>query len=183
MLFRSRPVASLSGNGWRPYLQALAALAERWDRPVVWLPFHREQDSTLLADLRGEELVPEALLARSSVQRPETPAQAIELLSSAGLVVAMRLHGLILAALAGAPVAALSYDPKVAAAAAAIGCDCREIGSDNADTLLTAWSACVDQPPDGQRLLAIRGEAERHRQVLSSLVSAPSSISWQDGGR
>ena len=167
-----RPVASLQGDDWRPYLEAVAALAEDRDRQVVWLPFHRDQDSSLLTDLRKAGLVPEPLVARSSVIRPETPAEAIELLSSAGLVVAMRLHGLILAALAGAPVAALSYDPKVAAAAAAVGCDCRDLGPASRQNLLAAWAAALDQPPDPQRLTTLQSQAEVHRQLLAVLTPA-----------
>ncbi|MFN7900241.1 MAG: polysaccharide pyruvyl transferase CsaB [Synechococcaceae cyanobacterium] len=168
-----RPVFALKGEAWRPYLQAIATLAERSNRQVVWLPFHRDQDSSLLADLRSDGLVPQPLLARSTVVRPETPAEAMELLASAGLAVAMRLHGLILAALAGAPVAALSYDPKVAAAAAAIGCDCRNLGPTSPEALLEAWSASLDQPPDRGRLMELRQQADAHRQVLSRLAPKP----------
>ncbi|MEB3361130.1 MAG: polysaccharide pyruvyl transferase CsaB [Synechococcaceae cyanobacterium] len=170
-----RPVATLSPPEWSLYLRAVATLAERLDRRVVWLPFHREQDSGLLGALHEQGLVPAGLLARSSSMRPDTPAEAIELLSSAALVVAMRLHGLILAALAGAPVVALSYDPKVAAAAAAIGCDCRHLGAnhpaaDSLDTVLSAWSASVEQPTDARRLLELRHQAEVHRTVLRGLM-------------
>ncbi|MFN6132207.1 MAG: polysaccharide pyruvyl transferase CsaB [Synechococcaceae cyanobacterium] len=170
-----RPVARLQAAEWRLYLETVATLAERADRPVVWLPFHREQDSTLMGDLSEQGLVPAGLLERSSTRRPDTPAEAIELMSSAALVVAMRLHGLILAALAGAPVAALSYDPKVAAAAAAIGCHCQNLGPDNlkstgVEALLAAWAACLDQPQDAMRYVELRHQAEVHRQVLNSLM-------------
>jgi polysaccharide pyruvyl transferase CsaB len=165
-----RPVASLQPAGWRLYLEAVATLAEREERRVIWLPFHREQDSSLLEDLHKQGLVPDGLLARSSTIRPETPAGAIDLLSSAALVVAMRLHGLIMAALAGAPVVALSYDPKVAAAAAAIGCDCRNLGPDDLETVLAAWTTCFEQPTPEQRLSQLRRQAEVHRQVLNSLA-------------
>ena len=47
-----RPVPQLEDPGWRQLLSALGRLAERFDRPVHWLPFHQDQDSDLLADLR-----------------------------------------------------------------------------------------------------------------------------------
>lgn len=170
-----RPVAMLRQGEWRVYLEAVAALAEQADRPVVWLPFHREQDSTLMKDLQHQGLVPAGLLSRSSTMRPDTPAEAIALMSTAALVVAMRLHGLILAALAGAPVAALSYDPKVAAAAAAIGCLCHNLGPEFlkpncANALQAAWAACLDQTPDARRLVKLRHQADLHRQVLIGLM-------------
>jgi polysaccharide pyruvyl transferase WcaK-like protein len=170
-----RPVAQLPPPQWRLYLSAVATLAERLDRRVVWLPFHREQDSSLLDALVEQGLVPAGLLARSSCLRPDTPAEVIQLLSSAALVVAMRLHGLILAALAGAPVVALSYDPKVAAAAAAIGCDCRHLGAhhpaaDSLELVVSAWSAHLEQPTDTKRLQDLRHQADVHRAVLMGLL-------------
>jgi len=114
-----RPVAHLSAAGWATLLQALAQLAP--DRPVLWLPFHQEQDRGLLQGLEQQALLPESLRQRSSQVQVADPQGALDLFASAGLVLAMRLHGLILAALAGSPCAALSYDPKVSAAAAAIG--------------------------------------------------------------
>src|SRR5690606_8775189 len=46
--------------------------------------------------------------------QPHTAARTIELLASAEVVASARLHGCILAALAGTPFVGLSYDPKVA---------------------------------------------------------------------
>lgn len=43
-----------------------------------------------------------------------TPAAALELFAAAGYVVSVRLHGCVLAAVAGTGFAGLSYDPKVA---------------------------------------------------------------------
>jgi polysaccharide pyruvyl transferase CsaB len=165
-----RPVASLKLPEWRLYLEAVATLAERSERQVIWLPFHREQDNSLFDDLNKQGLIPDGLLDRSSKIRPETPAEAIELFSSAALVVAMRLHGLILAALAGAPVVALSYDPKVTAAAAAIGCDCRDLGPDCLESVLGAWAESFEQPTHETRLQVLRHQAEVHRQVLNTLM-------------
>ena len=48
---------------------------------------------------------------------PQTPWQFMEGLAPVCLVVAMRLHGVILAAMADRPLLALSYDPKADAAA------------------------------------------------------------------
>jgi polysaccharide pyruvyl transferase CsaB len=57
---------------------------------------------------------------QTTVAIPATPAEAIELLRHADLVVSVRLHALIFAALARVPMAAFSYDPKVAAFMCAI---------------------------------------------------------------
>jgi polysaccharide pyruvyl transferase CsaB len=164
-----RSTAQLQGQQWRPYLDALSQLADQANREVIWLPLHREQDTGLLAHLRSQALLPAALAARSREVTAERPSEVIAMAADAGLVVAMRLHGLILAAIAGAPCAALSYDPKVAAAADQLGCDCHGLEVTPPADLLQRWRMALDQPPPAATLAALRREAEQHRQLLARL--------------
>jgi polysaccharide pyruvyl transferase CsaB len=168
-----RPVHQLAGEAWRPYLQALEQLAEASDREVLWLPFHREQDRGLLSLLAGEGLLPATLQARSREVMVQDPAGAMEWFRSAGLVVAMRLHGLILAALAGSPCAALSYDPKVGAAAAAIGCPCHDLAEPPGASMLEAWRSQLDHPVSSGRIEVLRRQTQVHREVLKRLAPPP----------
>ncbi|MCP9833212.1 MULTISPECIES: polysaccharide pyruvyl transferase CsaB [unclassified Cyanobium] len=164
-----RPVHQLSGAAWSPYLQALEHLALAADREVLWLPFHQDQDRGLLASLLRQGLVGEALARRSRELLVQTPAQAMEAFRQAGLVLAMRLHGLILAALAGSPCAALSYDPKVAAAAAGIGCPCQELEAPPPESLQATWATALDTPPDSSGIAALQRDSQVHRGVLAAL--------------
>lgn len=159
----------LNHDRWRVLLGALDELAERADRPVHWLPFHLDQDGALLEDLRSKGLLSERLARRSVAVAAQSPAQAQELFARAGLVIAMRLHGLILAALAGAPCAALSYDPKVRAAAEAIGCPCADLDQPlDALVLLGVWQATLDQPPESDGIERQRQATAVHRQLLAA---------------
>jgi polysaccharide pyruvyl transferase CsaB len=167
-----RPVAGLAPAGWRALLEGVERLAEEADLPVLWLPFHRDQDGGLLGRLRADGLLPQRLGARSREVGAADPGQARALFAGAGLVLAMRLHGLILAALSGAPCAALSYDPKVAAAATAIGCPCQELDDlPGPDALLAGWRGCLNRPPSAARIAELRQAAGIHRRVLESLAA------------
>ncbi len=169
-----RPVWQLDGGAWRPYLEALDALAAAVDRPVHWLPFHADQDGDLLDRLGGAGLVPVRLRQRSSVIAAADPDAAMAHFSGASLVIAMRLHGLILAALSGSPCAALSYDPKVAAAARDLDCTCHDLAltasPELPGLLLRQWQEAFERPPAAERLAVARQGAELHRGVLPALA-------------
>jgi polysaccharide pyruvyl transferase CsaB len=164
-----RPVAGLEPDGWRLWLEAVADLAEGADRPVLWLPFHREQDSGLFERLATAGLLPASLADRSRSLSATDLDGAMAVFAAAGLVLAMRLHGLILAAQSGSPCAALSYDPKVAAAAAGIGCPCHDLAQPAPSTLVAQWRGVLDQPPSSQRLDGLRAAARSHRLTLEPL--------------
>ncbi len=162
-----RPTAQLQGEAWRPWLAAIDQLAP--EREVLWLPFHAHQDRGLLAGLQRQGLLSPALAARSRELQPTSPQEAMAVCASGGLVLAMRLHGLILAAVGGAPVAALSYDPKVQAAATALGCPVHDLAAQaGVSELLGAWRACLDRPPPQDRLMALQRGGEVHRALLAS---------------
>jgi polysaccharide pyruvyl transferase CsaB len=90
---------------------ALAELSAARGVRVRIVSFHAGRDlevSRRLADrLRDVEVV-----------APETPEAALNAMSGLDLFVGMRLHALVLAAVAGVPVVGLAYDPKVEALAA-----------------------------------------------------------------
>ena len=166
-----RPLNTLGPAEWVPYLQGLAALVEHTGRDLIWLPFHRHQDRGLLQSLDQSALVPASVLARSREVEVDAPGAAMDLFARAGLVLAMRLHGLILAALAGCPVAALSYDPKVAAVAKSLGCPLQDLEAPPHPLLVDQWLKQLDRPLPAAPLTALREGTAVHRQLLAGLGS------------
>jgi len=163
-----RPLPRWDPSRWRPYLTALELLLQRSDRSLLWLACHGDQDSGLLATLEGQGLLSDTVRRRSREQRPGDPSEALRSFQQAGLVLAMRLHGLILAALAGAPCTALSYDPKVAAAAESIGCPWQDLDLPPPTDLAERWQACLDHPLDSGRVALLRQNTEPHRRLLEA---------------
>jgi len=86
---------------------ALSTFAEATKARYLLVPFQPDRDTGPSLDLA------ERLGACAQVSPPLSPREALGLLGRLDLVVAMRLHALILAAGQGVPILGLSYDPKV----------------------------------------------------------------------
>ncbi|MFM9088484.1 MAG: polysaccharide pyruvyl transferase family protein, partial [Cyanobium sp.] len=114
--------------------------------------------------------VPKRVMERSRELEVEDPAEAMAVFRGAGLVLAMRLHALFLAALAGSPVAALSYDPKVAAVAHSLGCPLQDLEAPAAPNLSDQWLQQLDQAPPAAPVTALRQQTAVHGRVLENLI-------------
>ena len=166
-----RPTSLLRDDDWQELLQALAILAHELDAPVRWLAFHQHQDAPLLDSLLQRGLVPSDLLARSCTVVPDSVQAVVDTVQDARLVLPMRLHALILARLVCCPMAALSYDPKVEAAAEMAGIPWASLRNrPDQDTLLQQWRLSVDQPADPQAIEQIRSRASAHADLLRRLL-------------
>lgn len=100
--------------GGETHLRAVAGAADRavrdWGMTPVLLPFAAGADMSACRMVR--EFMAEG--ERAVILPDLPPAGVYQAVASAGLVLGMRLHSLILAAMAGVPFVGLAYDPKVA---------------------------------------------------------------------
>ena len=91
-------------------------LARELDAHVLLLPFHPRTDVQLAGDAAGQMSQPATVL--DSVL---SPGEALGVIGRLKLLIGMRLHSLIFAALAGTPLLGISYDPKIDAFLESIG--------------------------------------------------------------
>ena len=147
-------------------IYAVAELAR--ERTVIALPMHgtvdRDASTALVAGIAG-----------ASASPPEAPLEEkLEAIATASVVIGVRLHALVLAAAAGVPAIAISYDPKVDAFAQRAGIPV--IGSVgaaiDADLLRSAVEDALREGGAiyGDRVAEMRAEAETDvRAVLAAI--------------
>jgi polysaccharide pyruvyl transferase WcaK-like protein len=102
---------------------------------------------------------------------PLEPDAAVALLARYERLATVRLHGLILAALAGTPAVAIGYDAKVSAAATELGLAdlCLPLEGLTADALEAALDRSLDpalRKTLGERVAAIRARGDEVRRLL-----------------
>jgi polysaccharide pyruvyl transferase CsaB len=114
-LEQSKPTAGFCLRSWpdlkeaqeRVFVQAGEVLrGEGWQ--VVFLPFHYPADLPLAQKL-AQSFTPSAAVIKEELTVP----QLMAIMSKLKLVVGMRLHALIIAAVMGVPFVGIAYDPKI----------------------------------------------------------------------
>ena len=167
-----RPTNLLTASGWSLLLQSVDQLSKRTGKSVTWLAFHANQDANLLETLNEKGLVPHTLAMESNTVVAENIEHAQTIFKEASFVIAMRLHALILAIISQCPSAALSYDPKVEAAARTADVPCFGLEQlPSLEVVLTSWSECMTHPPSKRHLQNIRENSYEHERVLKSTVA------------
>lgn len=153
------PLVLVPRAGYPFLTDALAELARPWSDdggPVRLAAVDPERDAVELARLA-------AVLPNAERWRADDPAALLAGLAGAHAVLSGRLHGLVLGALADAPVAGIAYDPKVAGFAARIGAPVAEVptAASEVPATVAALRAFVDAPALDRAALALeRARAE-----------------------
>jgi polysaccharide pyruvyl transferase CsaB len=127
---------------WLPVVRAVLSEMAR-EVEVVLVPFHAGQDVGLARELAS--VLPNATVVDS---RRAGYRAAIDAVASARAVLGMRLHALVVAAAAGRPFVALSYDPKVSAFATSVGAPVAATlpGPVDVETLVTSLRKALQGP-------------------------------------
>ncbi len=162
-----RPTSLLSDRGWSILLQAVDKLCKETGLSVTWLAFHGQQDVDLLSSLCSRGLVTETLAKQSSTVIAKDIQHVQAIFCEASLVIAMRLHALILSMISQCPTSALSYDPKVEAAARTAGAPWSDLNElPDREALFNQWRRCLLKPPSLVMLESIRTKSMEHERVL-----------------
>jgi polysaccharide pyruvyl transferase CsaB len=147
------------------FTQALIEFQRRTQAHVLLVPFQYSLDFDLAAALvrqvPGSELV-----------ELEDPEELRRLFDRVDLAIVMRLHGLIMAAAAGARCFALSYDPKVTQVATTLGLGfCEMVQFPDDPTQLTqAWLQIAMEPGlSREQRQELAQAAKAHRELLRSV--------------
>lgn len=105
--FAFRPWAG--AESWVPAVaEAAGELARRYGAELRWLPFQADRDVEVASALQAACPAPSRI-----VPAARAPQGMFAELARCDVVVAARLHALIMGAAAGRPVVGVSYDPKV----------------------------------------------------------------------
>lgn len=157
----SDPLMLIPRGGHDRFNLALERLARAATGETVALAMHPRFDGDAVTRLQAVQPRLERLPAA-------TPGEALARVAAARVVVSVRLHGCILAALARVPFVALAYDPKVAGFAAQVGAEVVDPDATAAELEAACERARPASEPERDRL---RSLAERGIEwLLSSLT-------------
>jgi polysaccharide pyruvyl transferase CsaB len=162
------------------------AAAQTLNTRVLLMPLHSTRDDLFCAAVRGAMEHPERARV---LTRPASAAAAIELLAQARVVASMRLHALILGAMAGVPLVALACDEKLTSFMAAIGQArfCLPLESAQPDNLSAACADAISafdasRPEVGRALEEMRSRAARMAYLVRDFLSPVARRRLRAGG-
>lgn len=183
-----RPVIGLAvreWSGWQQWAPELVAGARRFmahtDATLMVIPMDEPADRALAEQIAYQ------FPGRSVIAGPGmTFKEKMALVASCDLVVAMRLHAGIFAALAQTPALLVAYDPKVEAFGQTVGFDVVPVENvrreEIAHRLEQTWLA---KEQASQRLITVteqlKGRAEADIRALTEAIFAAASVNTGQG--
>jgi polysaccharide pyruvyl transferase CsaB len=169
---RQKPLWCVSLRSWldestpdaeAALLRAIRATAEKEQATLQFLAMQPARDGALMESLgvqKDEILETEHL----------SPREIMALAGRCELMIAMRLHALIFAAVQGVPCVAISYDPKVSSLAKLIGAPV--ISNAREEELAKLQSATSAAPPSTPGVEELQNKARRTAKLAVELTHA-----------
>jgi polysaccharide pyruvyl transferase CsaB len=169
VVLRSHPL--LTPKRLSKVVKALEALHAQTQAQVVLIPFQKSQDLEIAQALHAQ--IPQI----SHLIQLTDPSQLKGIFQCVEMVIAMRLHGLIMAAAEGCRCFGISYDPKVRRLMDEINCPGWDLADfpEDVSAMVTQWMQVYQANPcltQSQRQTLME-QARQHQNVLSILASAP----------
>lgn len=160
------------GDATDALARAVDQLAARWDATVTLVPMHFPEDRAACRQLQVR------LRASCQVIERRLPtSEMLPLFAGFDLVIAMRLHALIFAALARVPMVGLSYDPKIDAFLHSLEWPAPTLPLDAPAEDLVAL-ACRVCPPSAaaravfdRRVAELQARARRNNELVRGLLA------------
>ncbi len=176
---RDWPIGIPPEHWTREVAHALDRFVDHRGGTVVFVSFQREKwystDDRTIAYRVWSEMQHQH--KAHVLHREYAPEQKAAILAGCDIVLGMRLHSIIFAAVAGVPVVGLSYDPKVVNAMRQLGCEANVVTLDSlsTDRLSMLLQTTYDSRREIKRQLAARATrlkalAEKSAELASQLL-------------
>ena len=108
VVFSVRPWKGMEGDFEPIFARIADYIAEKFDMLPVFVPLNTRKDTKVCSDIIGLMNKPAVI-----INDENRAVNLVGLISKADLLIGMRLHSLIYAAITGTPVVGIVYDPKV----------------------------------------------------------------------
>ncbi|MEI6063199.1 MAG: polysaccharide pyruvyl transferase CsaB [Pseudanabaena sp. ELA748] len=170
VVLRSHP--ALTSCRLATITDALQKLQAKTNAYILLIPFQPIQDQAIAKAI--SESLNQKLPNKSQVITQADPRRLKGVFAGVDLAIAMRLHGLIMAASEGCQCSAISYDPKVSYLMADLGFSGWELEDlpDDAQLMADVWIRDLrnsDQQIFGDRIQQIKQQALMHQQIIQKL--------------
>jgi len=177
-LAEDKPIIGIAVRQWtgekrfkQVFADAVSELREQYNAQIVFLPLQFPADTviaqeiSLLLDNKNDIII---------LKEGFTTEEYVSIVGNLDLLIGMRLHALVFAALEGVPFLAVSYDPKVDRFVKGMeGVVAGTIGSITAEDILRESAKLWQQVPQQQndKIQELRKEARRNSARAINLLS------------
>jgi polysaccharide pyruvyl transferase CsaB len=165
LMLRAHPL--LTPERIASLIEALIYLQKTTNTYLLLIPFQPSQDSAIAEQIHA------AIPTQSKILVDENPRSLKGIFRSVDMAIAMRYHGLIMAAAEGCRCAAISYDPKVTRLMNELDIPGWELGDlpNDFHAIATAW---IEQFANGDplshtQISSLKDRALIHKQLLMNL--------------